>query len=133
MLFRSESVSITSSFTSPLTDSMNLCDKPKDLNLDKVKTCTESPMDFDEKAYLDMINMECCRYGFKCLSTSCPNINTFLSFKCPQGHSFSENYNETRKFICPNCQNRLEKCEEYAKLHNGIVKNTFRKIIKYDL
>jgi len=72
--------------------------------------------------------------GYTCLSTKCPTPDTFLTFKCMEGHIFTtREFSHTHQITCPKCHKKLEKCAEYAKSHNGfsiINNNIYRKSIK---
>jgi hypothetical protein len=120
VFLRTESVS-TPSVISPWTASVGSVESLKELNLDSSQgTNSNDPtLKFDEKEYLEMIESEVGQYGFKCLSARCPNPDTFLNFKCPEGHPFSTNFNPNKRIECPKCQKRLQECAEYAKYYNG--------------
>jgi len=120
VFLRTEGVS-TPSVIFPCISSVGPAEPVKELNLDAFQGSNDITMKFDEKEYLEMIQNEVGQYGFKCLSAKCPNADTFLNFKCPEGHPFSTNFNPNKRIECPKCQKRLQECAEYAKFRNGIL------------
>lgn len=121
--FRTESVSTTPSVISPWTSSLGSAESVKELNLDASQgsSCNDTADKFDEKEYLQIIQNTIGQYGFKCLSAKCPNVDTFLNFRCNEGHIFSATFDASKRIVCPKCQRRLQECADYAKLHNGML------------
>ena len=131
-LQRSESATSTSPVSSPLTTAMKPCDIDRDLSLGhedsadsastkcSIDSSASQPKVFDEKGFLEEVKNDALKKGFTCLSTKCPAADTFLTFRCAEGHIFTtKEFGVTREIACFKCQKLLDKCIEYAKSHNG--------------
>lgn len=66
------------------------------------------------KYNIDIINQELEGTGWKCNSTEYKNLNSLLSFCCPEGHIVTTSYKKIRENrICPICMRERLKVKDF--------------------
>jgi len=61
------------------------------------------------------------KLNYECISTKCPSKDSPLTFRCSMKHTITTTeFFKTETLSCPKCAKKMERCQEFAKAHNGL-------------